>query len=129
MGGKVPGAIVRERGRRIRDIAARLSRRFLESQVGKVHRALTLEDGTLAVTGNYLKVRIEPGSARNEWVFVKVTDVAGPPRGEVVRQVLEKIGPRPEAWPLAAEAGGVVAVPAVPVAGVMAVQSARLPGR
>ena len=32
---------------------------------GTVHRALTLEDGTLAVTGNYLKVRIPPGRGRN----------------------------------------------------------------
>ena len=35
------------------------------------HRALTLEDGSLAVTGNYLKVRIPPGRARNEWVRVQ----------------------------------------------------------
>jgi len=74
---------VRERGRRIRNIGASLSRRFLESQVGKVHRALTLEDGSLVVTGNYLKVRIPPGCERNEWVSVRVTDVSGTPRGAV----------------------------------------------
>jgi hypothetical protein len=37
-----------------------------------VHRALTLEDGLLAVTGNYLKVRIPPGHARNEWVSIRL---------------------------------------------------------
>ena len=72
MPGKVPGGVVRERARRIRDTSQQLSARFLASQVGTAHRALTLEDGTLAVTGNYLKVRIPPGRARNEWVRVRV---------------------------------------------------------
>ena len=73
MTGHVNGVVVRERGRRIRDIGRLLSGRFRESQIGTTHRALTLEDGTLAVTGNYLKVRIPPGRARNEWVRVKLT--------------------------------------------------------
>ncbi|HET6957365.1 MAG TPA: tRNA (N(6)-L-threonylcarbamoyladenosine(37)-C(2))-methylthiotransferase MtaB [Vicinamibacterales bacterium] len=71
--GKVHGAAVRERGQRIRDIGRGLTGRFRASQVGTTHRALTLEDGTLAVTGNYLKVRIPPGRARNEWVRVRLT--------------------------------------------------------
>jgi hypothetical protein len=41
--------------------------------MGNVHRALTLEDGTLAVTGNYLKIRIPPGQPRNVWLDVRVT--------------------------------------------------------
>ena len=69
---KVPGAAIRERGARVRDIARGLSTRFRASQVGTEHRALTLEDGSLAVTGNYLKVRIPPGRARNEWVAVRI---------------------------------------------------------
>ena len=73
MTGKVNGVVVRDRGRRIRDIGRGLSERFRESQVGTTHRALTLDDGTLAVTGNYLKVRIPPGRARNEWVRVRMT--------------------------------------------------------
>jgi threonylcarbamoyladenosine tRNA methylthiotransferase MtaB len=72
MSGKVPGAAVRERARRIREIGQRLTQRFRESQVGTTHRALTLEDGTLAVTGNYLKIRIAPGQPRNEWVRVRL---------------------------------------------------------
>jgi threonylcarbamoyladenosine tRNA methylthiotransferase MtaB len=72
MRGKVPGTIVRERARRVRDIGQRLAERFRASQVGTAHRALTLEDGTLVVTGNYLKVRIPPGRARNEWVRVRL---------------------------------------------------------
>ena len=73
MAGKVHGTVVRQRGRRIREIGQRLTRAFRDSQVGTTHRALTLEDGTLAVTGNYLKVRIPPGRARNEWVRVRLT--------------------------------------------------------
>ena len=70
---KVNGVVVRERGRRIRAIGQRLIQRFRDSLVGTTHRALTLEDGTLAVTGNYVKVRIPPGRARNEWVRVRLT--------------------------------------------------------
>ena len=70
---KVPGGLIRERGRRIREIGQRLTERFRDSQIGTTHRALTLEDGSLAVTGNYLKVRIPPGRARNEWVRLRVT--------------------------------------------------------
>jgi threonylcarbamoyladenosine tRNA methylthiotransferase MtaB len=83
MSGKVPGTVIRERARRVREIAGRLTSTFLASQVGSVHRALTLEDGSLAVTGNHLKVRIPPGRARNEWVTVKVTEAGATLRGEI----------------------------------------------
>jgi threonylcarbamoyladenosine tRNA methylthiotransferase MtaB len=72
LGGRVAGAVVRERARRVREIGHRLAQRFRDSQIGTTHRALTLEDGTLAVTGNYLKLRIPPGRARNEWVRVRI---------------------------------------------------------
>jgi hypothetical protein len=68
----------------VREIGRRLSQRFHESQLGTIHRGLTIEDGTLAVTGNYLKVRIPPGQSRNEWVVVKVTGTAEVMRGELV---------------------------------------------
>jgi threonylcarbamoyladenosine tRNA methylthiotransferase MtaB len=73
MPNKVPGLTVRERARRVREISSGLARRFRDSQVGTEQRALTLEDGTLAVTGNYLKVKISPGTPRNEWVRVRIT--------------------------------------------------------
>ena len=69
---RVPGAAIRERAKRIREIGQRLTKRFRASQVGTVHRGLTLEDGTLVMTGNYLKVRIPAGHARNEWVDVRI---------------------------------------------------------
>jgi threonylcarbamoyladenosine tRNA methylthiotransferase MtaB len=73
MAAKVPGIVVRERARRVRELGQQLTERFHQSQVGTTHRALTLEDGSLAVTGNYLKVRIPPGRTRNEWVRVRLT--------------------------------------------------------
>jgi threonylcarbamoyladenosine tRNA methylthiotransferase MtaB len=73
MGDKVNGVVIRERGRRIREIGRVLSEQFRDSQIGTNHRALTIEDGSLAVTGNYLKVRIPAGRARNEWVRVRLT--------------------------------------------------------
>ena len=70
--GTVHGSAIRERARRVREVGRRLTDRFHRSQLGTVHRGLTLEDGTLVVTGNYLKVRIEPGRPRNEWVRVLI---------------------------------------------------------
>ena len=72
MPGRAGGAIVRERGRRIREIAQRLSARFRESQVGSVRPALTVDDGSSVVTDNYLKLRVPEGRARNEHVRVQV---------------------------------------------------------
>jgi threonylcarbamoyladenosine tRNA methylthiotransferase MtaB len=76
MSGRAPGAAVRDRARRVREIAARLTERFRASQLGTTHRALTLDDGTVAVTGNYLKVEIPEGLSRNEWISVRVSAVS-----------------------------------------------------
>ena len=73
MAGRVGAEIVRNRARRIREIGERLSRAFHDAQIDTIHRALTIDDGSLAVTGNYLKLRIPPGRPRNEWVRVRVT--------------------------------------------------------
>jgi len=73
LGGRAHGSVVRERAGRIREIGRQLADAFRQSQMGTVHRGLTLEDGSLVVTGNYLKVKIPPGRARNEWVDVAIT--------------------------------------------------------
>jgi threonylcarbamoyladenosine tRNA methylthiotransferase MtaB len=80
---KVRGSVIRERASRVRDISDRLSRRFRASQLGSTHRSLTLADGSTALTGNYLKVVIPPGHARNEWVTVTVTEAGATLRGEI----------------------------------------------
>ena len=84
MGGRVDGAVVRERGRTLRMVGAELTRRFRRAQAGTVRPGLTLEDGTLVVTDNYLKVRIPPGLPRNERVLVRIGDGGEPLRGVVV---------------------------------------------
>jgi threonylcarbamoyladenosine tRNA methylthiotransferase MtaB len=81
MTGKVHGAIVRERGLVLRRIGAELTRRFHASQLGTVRPGLTLEDGTLVVTDNYLKVRIPPGQQRNTRVVVRIHGDGSPAQG------------------------------------------------
>jgi threonylcarbamoyladenosine tRNA methylthiotransferase MtaB len=69
---KVPGPLVRERGARLREIGGELARRFRRAQAGTTRPGLTLEDGTLVVTDNYVKVRIPPGLPRNRRVTVEI---------------------------------------------------------
>jgi threonylcarbamoyladenosine tRNA methylthiotransferase MtaB len=81
--GKVHGALVRLRAAEVRDIGRRLTARFHQSQLGTTRPGLTLEDGSLVVTDNYLKVRVPPGRERNERVRVRITDAAETLRGEI----------------------------------------------
>lgn len=74
MSSKVPGPVIRERAARLRAIGAQLSRRFRLSQVGAIRPALTLDDGTVVVTDNYLKLRIGRGLPRNVRVRVRIDD-------------------------------------------------------
>jgi threonylcarbamoyladenosine tRNA methylthiotransferase MtaB len=67
---KVHGSLVRDRASAVRAIGRELNRTFYRSQDGSVRPGLTIEDGSLVVTDNYLKVRIPPGRQRNEWVNV-----------------------------------------------------------
>jgi hypothetical protein len=75
MRGKVHPSVIRDRGAELRRIGADLASRFRASQTGTVRPGLTLEDGTLVVTDNYLKIRIEPGTARNTRVHVTIPPV------------------------------------------------------
>src|SRR5205807_2392521 len=58
MEGKVHGAVIRERAQRVREIGRSLSEHFRDRQIGTTHRGLTLDDGSLVVTENYMKLRI-----------------------------------------------------------------------
>ena len=58
---KVHGRRFASAGEAARDRRASCRGRFRASQAGTVRPGLTLEDGTLVVTDNYLKVRIPPG--------------------------------------------------------------------
>ena len=70
--GKVSGAVVRERAARLRAIGTELTRRFHDAQLQTVRPGLTLEDGSLVLTDNYLKVRIAAGLPRNTRVRVRL---------------------------------------------------------
>jgi threonylcarbamoyladenosine tRNA methylthiotransferase MtaB len=70
---KVHGGVVRERAGVLRSIGHELNRHFHRSQNGTVRPGLTIEDGSMVVTDNYLKVKIPQGLLRNEWVKVNVT--------------------------------------------------------
>ena len=71
---KVEAITIRERGRQARGIGSALAGRFRRSQIGTTRPGLTLEDGSLVVTDNYLKLRIPPGLPRNQRVRVRVEE-------------------------------------------------------
>ena len=70
---KVHGSVIRDRGAALRAMGAQLAARFRDANVGTRRPALSLEDGTLVVTDNYLKARIPPGRGRNERLTVLLT--------------------------------------------------------
>jgi len=67
---KVDGNEIRARGRMLRQIGEAKARMFRASQAGREVRALTVDDGYSAVTGNYLKVRLGAPRPRNTWIRV-----------------------------------------------------------
>jgi len=64
--------VIRDRGAELRRIGGELAARFRASQIGTVRPGLTLEDGTLVVTDNYLKVKVPAGLRRNIRVRVRI---------------------------------------------------------
>jgi threonylcarbamoyladenosine tRNA methylthiotransferase MtaB len=70
--GKVHGTVVKARGQRVREISRVLSDRFRATQSGTIRPALTIDDGSVAVTDNYFRVPAPAGHARNDWIFVSV---------------------------------------------------------
>jgi threonylcarbamoyladenosine tRNA methylthiotransferase MtaB len=88
MRNKVDGTSIRERGSALRAIGAELTTRFRRSQCGTVRPGLTLEDGSLVVTDNYLKVRIPHGIARNQRVRVRIDEAGDALRGSVVESLI-----------------------------------------
>ncbi len=83
MGGRPRGEEVRRRVQQLRSVGADLSRRFRERFVGSTRDGLTIEDGTLVLTDNNLRVRIPPGQPRNERVSVKIVADGEPMTGVV----------------------------------------------
>ena len=88
MGGKVPGPVIRERGRAVRAVGARLAAAFRVSQLGKVRSGLTTEGGSVVVTDNYLKVRVPEGVPDNRRVRVRITGAGESVSGVVFGRVI-----------------------------------------
>ena len=82
--GKVHGTTVRQRARAIRDSGKELAARFRLSQLGAVRSALTIDGGRVAVTDNYLKVKVPFERPENQRVRVRITSAGEPPAGELV---------------------------------------------
>jgi threonylcarbamoyladenosine tRNA methylthiotransferase MtaB len=77
LAGKVAGPAVKARAHRLREISRALATAFRRTQTGRVRPALTIGDGRVAVTDNYLKVPAPPGFARNAWVDVEIPPADG----------------------------------------------------
>ena len=75
MSGKVHGAVVKERGERVRQISRALQSRFRASLAGTTRPALTIEDGSVAITDNYIRLAVSGGHPRNEWIEVTLPEV------------------------------------------------------
>lgn len=81
---KVDGKTVRERARAIRAVGSELAARFRMSQLGTIRPALTIDGGRIAVTDNYLKVRIQVSQPENQRVRVRITSAGEPLTGELI---------------------------------------------
>ena len=79
--GQVPVAVARERNRLLRELASRKKAAFMQSLVGTVVEAITLQSGgaefSEALTDNYLKMKISGHHDANRWMDVKVEGVSG----------------------------------------------------
>lgn len=72
MAPKVPSSAATDRARRLREIGRALGDRFTRAMVGSTRPGLTLDDGTVVLTDNFLKVPIPPGLERNVRVRVRI---------------------------------------------------------
>ena len=84
MSGKVSKACIRERARAVRQKGNELAAEFRATQLAAVRPALTIDGGRVAVTDNYLKVRIPSTVPDNQRVRVRITSVGEPITGELV---------------------------------------------
>jgi threonylcarbamoyladenosine tRNA methylthiotransferase MtaB len=62
---QVPHPLRKERSRVLRELAARKNLEFRRSMIGRTLSAVTLDDGPVALTDNYLKVELAVSRAPN----------------------------------------------------------------
>ena len=79
--GQVPVAVARERNRVLRELASEKKAAFMQSLMGMVVEAITLQSGganfTEALTDNYLKMKISGHHEANRWMDAKVEGMDG----------------------------------------------------
>jgi threonylcarbamoyladenosine tRNA methylthiotransferase MtaB len=69
---QVPVAVRKERNRVLRELAARKNLEFRTRMVGRTVSAVTLDDGPLALTENYLKVELASAREPNHLVDLRI---------------------------------------------------------
>jgi threonylcarbamoyladenosine tRNA methylthiotransferase MtaB len=84
MAGKVDPRDAQRRAERLRAAGGRAAAAFARAHVGRTRPGLTLEDGTLVLTDNFLKVRVPPGLPRNTRVRVRIDSADPALTGRVV---------------------------------------------
>ena len=92
---QVPMALMKQRSRVLRELAAAKKLAFMQSFVGQTVPALTLnvyEDGcTEALTDNYLKLRLPGYYAANRWITAAVRSATSDGLGGVGRENMHLI--------------------------------------
>ena len=63
LAGKVHGSVIKERSQRLRDLADTCRSVSVNHSAARFAAALTIEDGSVAVTDNYFRVPLPPGHA------------------------------------------------------------------
>lgn len=81
---KVDPAAIKARASRMRAIGDRHASRFVASQAGTVRPGLTIDDGSIVLTDNFLKVSVPTGLPRNVRIKVRIEDGSGRAGGRVV---------------------------------------------
>jgi threonylcarbamoyladenosine tRNA methylthiotransferase MtaB len=80
MGDRVPGAVIRERSRRLRALGVEKSLAFRQKLVGRSVEALVLEDKASGLTANYVEVDLE-GTPKVPRSFARVRVTQADARG------------------------------------------------
>lgn len=75
MPGQVPHAERKRRNRILREVAAAKNLAFRQSMLGRVLSAVTIEDGNIALSTNYLKIELDRAAAPNQLIEVHVDRV------------------------------------------------------
>jgi threonylcarbamoyladenosine tRNA methylthiotransferase MtaB len=73
---QVPMEVRKRRTRVLRDLSARKNMEFRETMIGRQLSAVTIEDGSSALSGNYLKVTLASRRMPNQIVNIKIGGIS-----------------------------------------------------